>query len=150
MSDPSTAPDAPAPAPETETTTAAPTSNVIDLPKSNGARTAVVKHFSEDEHSGNEEGAVSGPAPEVIDDDEDLLDDYPADVEELDLIHLRIKSIPALRLERFKKVMVRASSSSPPPPPSSAGASPLTPDRNYVSAKTASARSKAFPSSPTR
>jgi protein phosphatase 1 regulatory subunit 7 len=88
--DPSTAPTTPAP-----TTT-------VDLPKSNGARTAVVKQFSEDEHSGGEEG----PAPELIDDDEDLLDDYPADVEELDLIHLRIKSIPALRLERFKKVMV--------------------------------------------
>jgi hypothetical protein len=102
MSDPSTAPtDAPAPAaPETTTTT--------DLPKSNGARTAVVKQLSEDEHSGGED---AGPAPEVIDDDEDLLDDYPADVEELDLIHLRIKSISALRLERFKKVMVHH----PPP-----------------------------------
>ncbi|KAF2634624.1 L domain-like protein [Massarina eburnea CBS 473.64] len=36
--------------------------------------------------------------------DEDLLDGYTEDEEEIDLVHLRISSIPALRLERFKQL----------------------------------------------
>ncbi|KAI9682287.1 MAG: Protein phosphatase 1 regulatory subunit sds22 [Caeruleum heppii] len=43
--------------------------------------------------------------PQVqIEADEDLLDDYPLDTEEIDLVHCRISSIPALRLERFTHV----------------------------------------------
>lgn len=41
---------------------------------------------------------------DVIEDDEDLLDDYPPDVEDIELVHLRISSITALKLERFKEV----------------------------------------------
>lgn len=44
------------------------------------------------------------PAVEQIEADEDLLDDYPDDTEDIDLVHCRISSIPALRLERFKQV----------------------------------------------
>ena len=46
----------------------------------------------------------TGPTPDTIEDDEDLLDDYPPDTEELDLIHLRITSLPRLRLDRFPKL----------------------------------------------
>jgi hypothetical protein len=48
----------------------------------------------------------SGPP---VEDDEDLLDDYPSDTEELDLIHLRILSIPALGLGRFRQIQVTSS-----------------------------------------
>merc|ERR1711939_698971 len=44
------------------------------------------------------------PPVEQIEADEDLLDDYPLDSEDIDLIHCRISSIPALKLERFTKV----------------------------------------------
>lgn len=44
------------------------------------------------------------PPVEQIEADEDLLDDYPEDTEDIDLVHCRISSMPALRLERFKKV----------------------------------------------
>ena len=44
------------------------------------------------------------PPQEEISADEDLLDDYPLDTEDIDLVHCRISSIPALRLERFTKV----------------------------------------------
>ncbi|KAF1808272.1 L domain-like protein [Eremomyces bilateralis CBS 781.70] len=40
---------------------------------------------------------------EGIDPDEDLLDGYEPDTTEIDLVHCRITSIPALRLERFPK-----------------------------------------------
>ncbi|KAI9756577.1 MAG: hypothetical protein M1815_003293 [Lichina confinis] len=39
-----------------------------------------------------------------IDADDDLLDDYPLDTTEIDLVHCRIRSILLLRLERFAKV----------------------------------------------
>lgn len=54
---------------------------------------------SDDEASEDE-----GPPPEQLAADEDLLDDVPADEDEIDLVHLRIASIPALRLERFPKL----------------------------------------------
>lgn len=41
---------------------------------------------------------------EQIEADEDLLDEYPPDTEEIDLVHCRITSIPALHLERFTKL----------------------------------------------
>ncbi|KAF4634081.1 hypothetical protein G7Y89_g4028 [Cudoniella acicularis] len=41
---------------------------------------------------------------EVIDADEDLLDDYPSDTEEIDCVHARVSSIPLLKLDRFKAV----------------------------------------------
>jgi protein phosphatase 1 regulatory subunit 7 len=44
------------------------------------------------------------PPPEQIEADEDLLDDYPDDTEDIDLVHCRISSLPALNLDRFTKV----------------------------------------------
>src|SRR5690349_16899516 len=44
------------------------------------------------------------PPVEQIEADEDLLDDYEPDAEDIDLVHCRITSTPALRLERFPKV----------------------------------------------
>ena len=44
------------------------------------------------------------PPAEQIEADEDLLDDYPLDTEDIDLVHCRISSIPALHLERYTKV----------------------------------------------
>jgi protein phosphatase 1 regulatory subunit 7 len=44
------------------------------------------------------------PPVEQIEADEDLLDDYPLDTEDIDLVHCRIQSIASLRLERFTKV----------------------------------------------
>ncbi|KAF2803598.1 L domain-like protein [Mytilinidion resinicola] len=45
------------------------------------------------------------PPVEQINADEDLLDDVEEDEEDINLVHFRISSIPALRLERFKKIM---------------------------------------------
>lgn len=56
--------------------------------------------LSDPEYS-DEENVVPG---ETIDADEDLLDDYPSDTEEIDCVHARISSIESLRLERFKAV----------------------------------------------
>ncbi|KAK2756144.1 Protein phosphatase 1 regulatory subunit sds22 [Arachnomyces sp. PD_36] len=44
------------------------------------------------------------PPPEEIEADEDLLDDLDEDVDDIDLVHCRVSSIPSLRLERFPKV----------------------------------------------
>ncbi|KAG5302836.1 phosphatase PP1 regulatory subunit sds22 [Histoplasma capsulatum G186AR] len=41
------------------------------------------------------------PPPETIEADEDLLSDLADDVEDIDLVHCRISSLPALHLERF-------------------------------------------------
>jgi protein phosphatase 1 regulatory subunit 7 len=46
---------------------------------------------------------VSAPT-EQIEADEDLLDEYPTDTEDIDLVHCRISSVSALRLERFTKL----------------------------------------------
>ena len=60
-----------------------------------------------DGHSGGEESEdEEGPPPEEIAADEDLLDDVDEDEEDIELVHFRISSIPALRLERFKKIQV--------------------------------------------
>ncbi|RPA80614.1 L domain-like protein [Ascobolus immersus RN42] len=62
-------------------------------------RRAVLQHtLSEHEHSDDEEDPVP---QEPIDADEDLLDDCDPDCDEIDLIKLRISSIPALNLSRF-------------------------------------------------
>ncbi|PSN73843.1 protein phosphatase PP1 regulatory subunit sds22 [Corynespora cassiicola Philippines] len=61
---------------------------------------------------GQDEGAESeaevsedeGPPPEQLAADEDLLEDVPEDEDDIDLVHFKISSIPALRLERFKKL----------------------------------------------
>ncbi|CAI6337298.1 unnamed protein product [Periconia digitata] len=50
------------------------------------------------------ESEDDGPPPDQLAADEDLLDDVPADEDEIDLVHLRISSIPALKLERFEKL----------------------------------------------
>ncbi|MCJ1361773.1 hypothetical protein MMC16_000873 [Acarospora aff. strigata] len=44
------------------------------------------------------------PPVEQIEADEDLLEDYELDTDEIDLVHCRVSSIPALRLDRFTKV----------------------------------------------
>ena len=44
------------------------------------------------------------PPVDEIEADEDLLDDYPADSEDIDCVHCRISSIPALKLERFTRL----------------------------------------------
>jgi protein phosphatase 1 regulatory subunit 7 len=70
---------------------------------------------------------VSVPV-EQIEADEDLLDDYPVDAEDIDLVHCRISSIPALRLERFtrlERLCLRQNQISEPNLPSSLGASLL-------------------------
>jgi protein phosphatase 1 regulatory subunit 7 len=53
-----------------------------------------------------EESEDEGPPPEQLAADEDLLDDVPDDEEDIDLVHCRISSIPALKLDRFKKLKV--------------------------------------------
>ncbi|KAH8813255.1 protein phosphatase-like protein PP1 regulatory subunit sds22 [Xylogone sp. PMI_703] len=57
--------------------------------------------LSDPEYS-DEDNVIPG---ELIDADEDLLDDYPVDTEEIDCSHSRISSIGLLKLERFKSVM---------------------------------------------
>jgi protein phosphatase 1 regulatory subunit 7 len=59
-----------------------------------------------DPHSDAEESEDEGPPPEQLEADEDLLDDVPVDEEDIDLVHLKISSIPALGLERFTKLKV--------------------------------------------
>ena len=44
------------------------------------------------------------PPTDQIEADEDLLDDYPTDTEDIDLVHCRISSLSALHLERFTKL----------------------------------------------
>lgn len=44
------------------------------------------------------------PPPDILPADEDLLDDYPTDSADIDLVHCRIGSIPSLRLSRFTAV----------------------------------------------
>ncbi|KAN0094070.1 L domain-like protein [Hyaloscypha variabilis] len=56
--------------------------------------------LSDPEYS-DEENVVPG---ETIDADEDLLDDYPLDSTEIDLVHARISSLPSLNLQRFTSV----------------------------------------------
>ena len=66
---------------------------------------------------------VSAPN-EQIEADEDLLDEYPADTDDIDLVHCRITSIPALKLERFTKLerlCLRQNQISEPDLPSSLG-----------------------------
>jgi protein phosphatase 1 regulatory subunit 7 len=58
-----------------------------------------------------EESDDEGPEPEQLAADEDLLDDMDVDETDIDLVHFRISSIPALRLERFKKLQVSITSS---------------------------------------
>jgi len=57
--------------------------------------------LSDPEYS-DEENVIPG---EKIDADEDLLDDYPSDTEDIDCIHSRVAVIPSLHLDRFKKVI---------------------------------------------
>jgi protein phosphatase 1 regulatory subunit 7 len=59
-----------------------------------------------DPQSDAEESEDDGPPPEQLEADEDLLDDVPVDEEEIDLVHCKISSIPALGLERFTKLKV--------------------------------------------
>jgi protein phosphatase 1 regulatory subunit 7 len=44
------------------------------------------------------------PSPDLLPADEDLLDDYPYDSTDIDLVHCRISSIPSLHLGRFPNV----------------------------------------------
>ncbi|MCJ1430442.1 hypothetical protein MMC29_008360 [Sticta canariensis] len=54
-------------------------------------------------HSDAEYSDEDAPAVEQIGADEDLLEDYELDSDDIDLVHRRITSLPALRLERFTK-----------------------------------------------
>ncbi|KAG9240587.1 protein phosphatase-like protein PP1 regulatory subunit sds22 [Calycina marina] len=56
--------------------------------------------ISDPEYS-DEEHVLEG---EVIPPDEDLLDDYDVDTEEIDCIHTRMRSLQPLKLDRFNKV----------------------------------------------
>ncbi|KAG0651627.1 phosphatase 1 regulatory subunit SDS22 [Hyphodiscus hymeniophilus] len=56
--------------------------------------------ISDPEYS-DEEQVLQG---QIIEADEDLLDDYEPDTEEIDCVHARVSSIPSLRLDRFKAV----------------------------------------------
>lgn len=70
---------------------------------------------------------VAAPT-EQIEADEDLLDEYPLDTDDIDLVHCRITSIPALRLERFTKLerlCLRQNQISEPELPTSLGSSLL-------------------------
>ncbi|RMZ78338.1 hypothetical protein DV738_g3869, partial [Chaetothyriales sp. CBS 135597] len=54
-----------------------------------------------------EDSDYSDPDAPPVDEiaaDEDLLDDWPLDDDEIELVHRRVSSIPALRLERFKNL----------------------------------------------
>lgn len=66
------------------------------------------KEDSQDVESEAEASEDEGPPPEQLAADEDLLDDTPEDEDQIDLVHYRISSIPALRLERFTKLKVGA------------------------------------------
>jgi protein phosphatase 1 regulatory subunit 7 len=57
-----------------------------------------------DPEASEDEDKDEGPAPEQLAADEDLLDDVPEDEDQIDLVHMRVSSIPALRLERFRKL----------------------------------------------
>ncbi|ORY05185.1 hypothetical protein BCR34DRAFT_48930 [Clohesyomyces aquaticus] len=57
-----------------------------------------------DGQSDNEVSEDEGPPPEQLAADEDLLEDVDEEDEDIDLVHYRVSSIPALRLERFKKL----------------------------------------------
>lgn len=47
-----------------------------------------------------------GPPPEQLDADEDLLEEYADDEEDIDLVHMKVASMAALKLERFKHLKV--------------------------------------------
>ncbi|KAI9820111.1 MAG: hypothetical protein M1832_003818 [Thelocarpon impressellum] len=47
---------------------------------------------------------ADAPPVDVIAADGGLLEEYPSDTDEIDLVHCRISSIPSLKLERFSKV----------------------------------------------
>ena len=83
-----------------------------------------------------------GPPVNVIENDEDLLDDFPEDAEDLDLVHLRVESIPALHLERFPKLQVGLAAVRTHAHRLSSRAR-AHPRRNCVSGRTASRRSRA-------
>ena len=59
---------------------------------------------SDEEHDAEE---IEGLPGEEIEADEDLLDDYEFDSDDIDLVHRGISSIPALDLQRFSKLEVR-------------------------------------------
>ncbi|KAF2187378.1 L domain-like protein [Zopfia rhizophila CBS 207.26] len=57
-----------------------------------------------DAHSDQELSEDEGPPPEQLAADEDLLEDINEDETDIDLVHCKISSIPALRLDRLKKI----------------------------------------------
>ncbi|MCJ1439340.1 hypothetical protein MMC27_008732 [Xylographa pallens] len=54
--------------------------------------------------SDHEYSDQDAPPVEQIDADEDLLDEYDNDAEDIDLVHCRISSVPKLQLQRFTKL----------------------------------------------
>ena len=76
----------------------------VQLDGPHGAGADSDPEASEDEDADKNKDKNAGPPPEQLAADEDLLDDVPDDEDQIDLVHLRISSIPALRLERFRKL----------------------------------------------
>ncbi|KAL8703997.1 MAG: hypothetical protein Q9201_002829 [Fulgogasparrea decipioides] len=97
------------PAPDPSTPTAPSTANGSGLTDKNGwdgklrinkkDEVANAEILSDPEYSDED-----APPVEQIQADEDLLEDYEADTDEIDLVHCRISSLPSLRLDRFPKV----------------------------------------------
>lgn len=54
-----------------------------------------------------EDSEDDGPPPEQLPADEDLLDDTPADEDDIELVHLKISDMASLRLDRFKQMRVQ-------------------------------------------
>lgn len=55
-----------------------------------------------------EESDDEGPPPDEIQADEDLLDDFADDEDEIELVHCKIGDMTSLKLDRFKQMKVRS------------------------------------------
>ncbi|KAL8738501.1 MAG: hypothetical protein Q9181_000712 [Wetmoreana brouardii] len=97
------------PTPDPSASTAPSTANGSNLTDKNGwdgklrinkkAEVVNTEILSDPEYSDED-----APPVEQIQADEDLLEDYEADTDEIDLVHCRVSSLPSLRLDRFPKV----------------------------------------------
>ena len=72
----------------------------LDGPREAGGASDPEASEDEDEDKGKNEG----PPPEQLSADEDLLDDWADDEDQIDLVHMRVSSMSALKLERFRKL----------------------------------------------
>ncbi|KAJ4294046.1 protein phosphatase regulatory subunit Sds22 [Kalmusia sp. IMI 367209] len=67
-------------------------------------KSVLVDGRDKDAESEPDESEDEGPPPEQLPADEDLLEEYPEDEDEIELVHMRISNMAALRLERFKNL----------------------------------------------